>query len=123
MIQPSTLLRRAIQADAIVTGAVAVLQTFGAGMLAPLLNLPQPLLLETGLFLIAYTGGNRDCRQRSLGPWQHRADVQRRGNAQFARLRLHRRARDQHRRVWGVAVYRLAQEQWPGDGLSRGLIN
>jgi hypothetical protein len=24
-------------------------------MLAPLLNLPQPLLLETGLFLIAYT--------------------------------------------------------------------
>lgn len=55
MIQPSLLLRRAIQADAIVTAAVALLQTFGAGMLAPLLNLPQTLLLETGLFLIAYT--------------------------------------------------------------------
>ena len=55
MIQPSLFLRRAIQADAIVTGAVALLQTFGAGLLAPLLNLPQSLLLETGLFLIAYT--------------------------------------------------------------------
>ncbi len=55
MIQPSTFLRRAIQADAIVTGAVALLQTFGAGMLAPMLNLPHPLVLETGLFLIAYT--------------------------------------------------------------------
>jgi hypothetical protein len=55
MIQPSILLRRAIQADAIVTGAVALLQTFGAGLLAPLLNLPQSLVLETGLFLIAYT--------------------------------------------------------------------
>ena len=55
MIQPSLFLRRAIQADAIVTGAVALLQTFGAAMLAPLLNLPQTLLLETGLFLIAYT--------------------------------------------------------------------
>ena len=55
MIQPSIFLRRAIQADAIVTGAVALLQTFGAGLLAPLLNLPQSLVLETGLFLIAYT--------------------------------------------------------------------
>jgi hypothetical protein len=55
MIQPSTFLRRAIQADAIVTGAVALLQTFGAGLVAPMLNLPQPLVLETGLFLIAYT--------------------------------------------------------------------
>ena len=55
MIQPSLLLRRALIADAIVTGAVALLQTFGAGLLAPLLNLPYPLVLETGLFLIAYT--------------------------------------------------------------------
>lgn len=54
MIQPSTFLRRAIQADAIVTGAVALLQTFGAGVLAPMLSLPHPLVLETGLFLIAY---------------------------------------------------------------------
>ena len=55
MIQPSLFLRRALLADAVVTGAVALLQTFGAGLLAPLLNLPQSLVLETGLFLIAYT--------------------------------------------------------------------
>lgn len=55
MIQPSTFLRRALLADAVVTGAVALLQTFGAGLLTPLLNLPEPLLRETGLFLIAYT--------------------------------------------------------------------
>ena len=55
MIQPSLFLRRAIQADAIVTGTVALLQTFGAEVLAPMLSLPQALVLETGLFLIAYT--------------------------------------------------------------------
>ena len=55
MIQPSLFLRRALLADAVVTGAVAVLQTFGAGLLTPMLNLPQPLVLETGLFLVAYT--------------------------------------------------------------------
>lgn len=55
MIQPSTFLRRALQADAIVTGAVALLQTFGAGLLAPMLGLPHVLVLETSLFLIAYT--------------------------------------------------------------------
>jgi uncharacterized protein YjeT (DUF2065 family) len=55
MINPSVFLRRAILADAIVTGAVALLQTFAAGMVAPLLDLPEALLRETGLFLIAYT--------------------------------------------------------------------
>jgi hypothetical protein len=55
VIQPSLFLRRALLADAIITGAVALLQTFGAGVLAPMLNLPQALLLETGQFLIAYT--------------------------------------------------------------------
>ena len=54
MIDPSTFLRRAIQADAIFSGASAALLTLGAGTLAPLLNLPETLLLETGLFLIAY---------------------------------------------------------------------
>jgi len=71
MIQPSLFLRRALLADALVTGAVALLQTFGAGMLAPLLNLPQPLVLETGLFLIAYTAlvgwlGTRQSMPRAL---------------------------------------------------------
>ena len=54
MIHPSLFLRRAIQADAIVSGAMALLLTSGAGMLAPLLNLPEALLRETGLFLIVY---------------------------------------------------------------------
>jgi hypothetical protein len=54
MIHPSLFLRRAILADAIFSGASAVLLTLGAGLLAPLLNLPEPLLRETGLFLIAY---------------------------------------------------------------------
>jgi hypothetical protein len=54
MIHPSLFLRRALQADAIFSGASAVLLTLGAGALAPLLNLPEALLRETGLFLIAY---------------------------------------------------------------------
>jgi hypothetical protein len=54
MIHPSLFLRRAILADAIFSGASAVLLTFGAGELAPLLILPEALLRETGLFLIAY---------------------------------------------------------------------
>ncbi|WPO40735.1 hypothetical protein [Tardiphaga sp. 42S5] len=54
MINPSLLLRRAIQIDAIASGAMALLLTFAAGLLAPLLHLPEALLLESGLFLIAY---------------------------------------------------------------------
>jgi hypothetical protein len=54
MIYPSLLLRRALQADAIFSGAGAVLLTLGAGEFAPLLNLPEALLREAGLFLIAY---------------------------------------------------------------------
>jgi hypothetical protein len=54
MINPSSFLRRAIQADAIFSGVSALLLTFGAGALAPWLNLPEALLRETGLFLIAY---------------------------------------------------------------------
>jgi hypothetical protein len=54
MINPSLLLRRAILADAVFSGASALLLTFGAGALAPWLSLPEALLRETGLFLIAY---------------------------------------------------------------------
>ena len=54
MINPSLFLRRAILADAIFSGASALLLTFGAGALAPWLSLPDALLCETGLFLIAY---------------------------------------------------------------------
>ena len=55
MIQSSQLLRRALLADAVFSGTSALGLTFGAGALASLLNLPEALLRETGLFLIAYT--------------------------------------------------------------------
>jgi hypothetical protein len=54
MIRPSLFLRRALLADAIFSGVSAVLLTAGAGMLAPLFDLPEALLRETGLFLIVY---------------------------------------------------------------------
>jgi hypothetical protein len=54
MIHPSSFLRRALQADAIFSGVSAVMLAIGAGQFAPLLNLPETLLRETGLFLIAY---------------------------------------------------------------------
>jgi len=49
------MLRRALLADAIFSGIAAVLLTLDATALAPLLELPEVLLRETGLFLIAYT--------------------------------------------------------------------
>ena len=55
MIRPSQILRRALLADAVFSGVSALGLTFGAGALASLLNLPEALLRETGLFLIAYT--------------------------------------------------------------------
>lgn len=55
MIHPSQLLRRALLADAIFSGVSAAGLTLGAGLLAPFLSLPEALLQETGLFLIAYT--------------------------------------------------------------------
>ena len=54
MIQPSLLLRRALLADAIFSGVSAVLLTLAASALSSLLNLPEVLLRETGLFLVAY---------------------------------------------------------------------
>src|SRR3954466_16407103 len=54
MIHPTRFLRRALLADALVSGAMAVLLAAGGAALAPRLNLPEVLLRETGLFLIAY---------------------------------------------------------------------
>ena len=54
MIHPSQFLRRAILADATFSGISALGLTFGAGASASLLSLPEALLQETGLFLIAY---------------------------------------------------------------------
>jgi hypothetical protein len=54
MINPSSFLRRALLADAVFSGVAALGFTFGAGAFAALFNLPEALLRETGLFLIAY---------------------------------------------------------------------
>ena len=71
MIHPSVFLRRAIQADAIFSGISAVLLTFGAGEFTSLLDLPEALLRESGLFLIAYTAlvgwlGTRETMPKAL---------------------------------------------------------
>lgn len=55
MINPSLLLRRALQLDALATGAMAVLLVFGAGYLASFLNLPETFLRLTGVALIGWT--------------------------------------------------------------------
>ena len=55
MIDASTFLRRALLADAIFSGVAALAFTLAAGAFATLFNLPEALLRETGLFLIAYT--------------------------------------------------------------------
>ena len=54
MINASQFLRRALLADAIFSGISAVVMTLDAGALASFLHLPEALLRETGLFLIAY---------------------------------------------------------------------
>ena len=54
MMIPSLFLRRALAADAIFSGVGAAIFTLGAGELAQLFDLPEALLRETGLFLIAY---------------------------------------------------------------------
>lgn len=54
-VQPSPLLKKALAADAAVSGSVAILQVLASSSLSGLLLLPQPLLFESGLFLVAYT--------------------------------------------------------------------
>lgn len=53
-IQPSPLLKQALFADALISGAVALLQVGPTAMLAGLLQLPPALLQATGLFLVGY---------------------------------------------------------------------
>jgi len=55
MIVSSPFLRRALIADTVFSGLGAIGMTLDAGTLAPLFNLPEGLLRETGLILIAYT--------------------------------------------------------------------
>ena len=47
-------LRRALLADAVVSGATGLLMALGASFLSGLLNLPEALLRYAGLFLLPY---------------------------------------------------------------------
>jgi hypothetical protein len=53
-LQPNKFLQGALLADAVVSGAVALLQLALTGPLVDLLHLPSSLLLGTGTFLVAY---------------------------------------------------------------------
>ena len=53
-IEPSRLLRTVLLVDAVVSAGVAALQLFAGPLLAGLLALPAMLLLESGIFLVAY---------------------------------------------------------------------
>lgn len=55
MINPSPFLRCALLLDAVVSGVSALALTFDATALASLFSLPEALLRESGVFLIAYT--------------------------------------------------------------------
>jgi hypothetical protein len=47
-------LRKALAADALVSGAAAVLMIGGAGLLGPFLGLPTPLLFWAGIALVPF---------------------------------------------------------------------
>ena len=53
-IHPSRLLVLALRADALLSGSVAALQLLLTGWLAHRLQLPHALLVESGVFLVAY---------------------------------------------------------------------
>lgn len=53
-MQP-TLIRRALLADALLSGAAGIVMIVGGGALAPLLNLPVELLIGAGIFFLPWT--------------------------------------------------------------------
>lgn len=53
-INDANLLRRAVQLDAVATGAMALLLVLAASPLAGLLHLPEPLLRGAGAVLLVY---------------------------------------------------------------------
>ncbi len=53
-IQNTLFLRRALLADAVITGATGLLLSLGSGFLSSLLALPSTLLLYAGLFLLPF---------------------------------------------------------------------
>lgn len=53
-VQPSPLLRRVLQLDALLSGAAGLLMTLGAGPLSSLLALPVALLTGAGLLMLPW---------------------------------------------------------------------
>ena len=68
MINPSLFLRRALQIDALFSGVSALLLVFGAGLLAPLTNLPEGFLRNTGLVLVVFVLGVGYLASREMMP-------------------------------------------------------
>jgi hypothetical protein len=67
---PSSFLRRALLADAVLSGATGLLMIVGAGILGDLLALPATLLRAAGLLLVPYVAfvafvGTREIISRS----------------------------------------------------------
>jgi hypothetical protein len=67
----SPFLKKALMLDAVVSGAAAALMLFGAGLLADLLALPEPLLRWAGAALVPFVAlllmvGTRDAAPRGL---------------------------------------------------------
>ena len=54
ILNSPNLLRYALIADALASGATALLLLFGAGLLAGLLGLPEPLLMTAGVLLVPF---------------------------------------------------------------------
>ena len=139
MIHPSTFLSRALLADAVFSGVSAVGLTLGAGMLAPFLNLPEALLWETGLFLIAYSALVGWLASRSSVPkglvllvivgnaaWTLGSIALLFSGAVSPNLlgQLVTVAQAIATGVFcGAAVYWPAQERWRGDGVSHSRLS
>lgn len=68
MVHQSLFLRRALQIDALFSGVSALLLVFGAGLLAPLTNLPEGFLRNTGLVLVVFVLGVGYLASRDMMP-------------------------------------------------------
>lgn len=71
MIPSSRLLRFALILDAIGSGAVALMLVAGAGLLAPMLQLPEPFMRTAGVVLIPWVAlvawlGSREIVSKQL---------------------------------------------------------
>ena len=71
LVRPNTFLKRALIADAIVSGAVALAQLSAPGLIAQWTGLAPALLLGTGVFLVGYVAllATLASRSQLLAAW------------------------------------------------------